>query len=252
MAASDYSLTAAETDARSKIGRQIVYWALTMVTVLGLAAIVMAKFMQADQYTQVKDILSMLLPMVAAWVGTVLAFYFSRENYAVAAQFNKDVLDRTLDQRLQSIPVNSIMISIATADNRFALRTPAAQVKLKSDVLGTTADKTGRNRILILDDAGIMKYVAHRSIIDKFVAEQAFAGKAVADLTLENLVTTQDYASWISSFGAVDANSTLAAVKAKMDADPKCSDVIVTQDGQKTSPAVGWITNVQVAEKAKL
>jgi hypothetical protein len=250
MRETETSLSAAETEARAAIGRRIVYWALTAVTVLGVAAMVMISFVSETRFGQVKDILAILLPMIAAWVGTVLAFYFSRENYVAAAQFNKDVLGMTLEQKLKSIAVSSVMIPMSTAENKFVLKTPSSQVKLKADLLSTTADKTGRNRILVLDDTGIVKYVIHRSLLDKFIAESAFAGQPVADLTFESAIKSADLESWIASFESVRSSATLDTVKAFIDANPKCSDVVVTEDGKKTSRAVGWVTNVIVSEKA--
>ena len=47
------SVSPSEMDARSKIGRRIVYWALGAVTLLGVTAMVLGK----DRAAQVKDIL---------------------------------------------------------------------------------------------------------------------------------------------------------------------------------------------------
>ena len=189
--------------------------------------------------------------MIAAWVGTVLAFYFSKENYIAAAEYNKEVLSMT-QQRLQSISVESAMIPISTADNKFVLTKPEAQVKLKADLLASTADKTGKNRILILDAAGVVKYISHRSMLDKFISERAFAGDAVADLTFANVIGNPDYVSWIISYGTLKQGATLNAAKELMDANPKCSDVIITEDGNRTTRAIGWVTNVIVSELAKV
>jgi len=251
MADKDYTMTKHETDARAAIGRHIVYWALTAVTILGLTALVMVRLVDEKQFGQVKDILAMLLPMIAAWVGTVLAFYFSKENYIAAAEYNKEVLSIT-QQRLQSISVESAMIPIGAADNKFVLKAPVAQVKLKADLLANTADKTGKNRIVVLDDAGVVKYISHRSMLDKFISERAFAGDAVADLTFAHVLGSPEYESWIISYGTLKPGATLSAAKELMDANPKCSDVVVTEDGTRSTRAVGWITNVIVSEKAKL
>ena len=43
MADKERGLTAQETAARAAIGRHIVYWALTAVTILGLTALVMIR-----------------------------------------------------------------------------------------------------------------------------------------------------------------------------------------------------------------
>jgi hypothetical protein len=252
-------ISKAEAEARSKIGRRIVYWALGAVTLLGAIAMVVGK----DKATQVKDIMAMLLPMIGAWVGTVLAFYFgkenyaaaaenSKENYAVAAQNSREVIGLTLDQRLQSVPVQSVMIELAQAQNKLPLQTPEDRVKLKQDVIDATVAKTQKNRILIVGQGDVVKYVLHRSVLDKFVSERAFAGDKVADLTLKDFLDVPTNKEWATSFAVVGTDKKLSDVKALFDpVGTKCSDVIVTADGNRTSRAIGWITNVIVLEKSR-
>lgn len=81
-------IAAADANERAKIGRNIVYFALVVIGLLGLVAIVTASFAQVKEgrFEYVKDILGMLLPVLGTWVGTVLAFYFSKENFVAAAQ----------------------------------------------------------------------------------------------------------------------------------------------------------------------
>lgn len=52
-----------EYEARSKIGKYIVYWAISAVTILGLAAI-LAGSGSKENYAKAKDVLSMLLPVM--------------------------------------------------------------------------------------------------------------------------------------------------------------------------------------------
>jgi hypothetical protein len=248
-----------EVEARSKIGRRIVYWALAAVTSLGIIAMVVGK----DRAAQVKDILAMLLPMIGAWVGTVLAFYFgkenyvaaaenSKENYAAAAKNSREVMGLTLDQRLQSMPVQSVMIELGQAQNKLRLQTAEDQVKLKQDVIDATVAKTQKNRILIVDQGDVVKYVLHRSVLDQFISERAFAGDKIADLTLKDFLDVNVNREWATSFAVVGTDKKLSDVKALFDpVGTKCSDVIITADGNRMSRAIGWITNVIVLEKSK-
>src|SRR5262245_1619808 len=177
-----------ETDARTRLGRYVMYWALAALTVLGVTAIVAGVLADDDkQRAYMKDVIAVLLPVIAAWVGTILAFYFSRENYVAAAEHNTQVLGLTLAQRLHTIPTQDVMLAIDKADNVFTLPAPGAPVVLK-DLLAATADKTGRNRILVREPSSNMRHVAHRSIIDKYLVSQAFKGGNVATLTLDDLV----------------------------------------------------------------
>jgi hypothetical protein len=244
------ALSQSEVEARAKIGRRIVYWALSAVSILGLAAMFISVH-NKDEVQPVKDILSMLLPMIGAWVGTVLAFYFSKENYVAAAESNAQVLGMTLDQRLQSTPVNAVMIPFEQVQNRVVLDRDPGQLKLRDDILGPTALATGRNRIMVTSDRGVVKYVVHRSIIDRFTSDKAFTNVAVANLTLADFLDDANCKAWATSFGTVGPSSRLDAAKAVIDANPKCSDVIVTADGSRDTKAVGWLTNAIVLEKSR-
>ena len=166
-------ISAAETDARSKIGRYVVYWALTVVSILGIVAMLCVAFSSKDALTGIKDILSIILPVIAAWVGTVLAFYFSRENYVAAAENNAAVLGLSMDQKLKTISVSDVMIRI-DGDGADVLKTDSTEkdIKLKSELLDQQFLKYNRNRLPILNANGLVRYVIHRSIIDKFVSSK--------------------------------------------------------------------------------
>ena len=58
--------------------------------------------------------------------------------------------------------------------------------------------------------------------------------------------------SWIISYGTLRPGATLSSAKELMDANPKCSDVIVTEDGSRMTRALGWVTNVIVSDRAKI
>lgn len=66
------------------------------------------------------------------------------------------------------------------------------------------------------------------------------------------MISANNYGQVAAAFGTVGKTSKLIAVKQQIDRNRYCSDVFVTEDGTKNSKAVGWITNVIVAEKAKL
>jgi hypothetical protein len=246
-------LSRQELNARSKIGRHIVYWALGAVTILGVAAMItVAKAKAPESFSQVKDILALLLPVIGAWVGTVLAFYFSRENYQTATENNAAMLNLTMEERLKRISAEDAMISMPDAD---ALRSDAAEetLVLKNDILDSGPLSSGRNRLPILHVDGRARYIVHRSMVDKFIAQQALAENPVDinALTLKDFLDNDDFKALVTSFGAVRPEDSLSAVKQKMDSDPKCQDVIVTSDGSIGKPALGWITNVIVLAKSR-
>lgn len=252
----------AEILARANIGKNVIYFSLATVGFLGFVTIVCVVMsgvtdtnMADKKFNMVRDTFTMLLPVLGTWVGTVLAFYFSRENFAEAAKQTAALVKQlTPEQQLEKISVTEAMISLEDINTaKLVLDKPENQIKLWDDIIGALLNKFSKQRLPILDNKGIVKYVVHRSIIDKYIAEQALAGNAsIKDCTLDDLLKSNDYKNIVTAFGAVGKTTTLVAVKQQIDGNPNCSDVFVTEDGTKNSKAIGWITNVIVSEKAKV
>jgi hypothetical protein len=251
-----------DADARAKIGRRVVYFSLSVIGLLGLAAIAVAIYAPANEeiakskqrFDLVKDILTALLPVLGTWVGTVLAFYFSKDNFDAAAKQTADLARQlTPDQKLQETPVVEAMLSLTDpGTTKLIMLKPEDKILLKTDILEPLL--TLRNRLPLIGDDGKVKYVIHRSLIDKFIAEQALSGNTAkpAELTLKDLFDSDHYKKISTAFGVVARNAKLNAVKTLMDANEDCSDVFVTEDGTQNSQAIGWITNVILAEKSKV
>ena len=120
-------------------------------------------------------------------------------------------------------------------------------------MLDALLNKSGKNRLPLIDVDGKAKYLIHRSIIDKFISEKALSGTALtADLTFKDLLDSDQYKQISTAFGVVSRTAKLNAVKILIDSNPNCSDVFVTEDGTKNSKAIGWITNIILAEKSKI
>ncbi len=253
------SLTDTEVIARSKIGRHVTYFALVVTGILAAIAIAVAIFRDGDdvekRFIFVKDILTIVLPLIGTWVGTVLAFYFSRENFTAAAKQATDLVTQmTQEQRLQSISITDVMLDMSAAGTiKLSLLTEsdAAKLKLKADIVDAILEKNKRNRLPVIDSDGRVLYVLHRSFIDKFLVKKSVeAGTAIADATLQDLLAVEDLKSVFTAFAVLGKNSKLISAKEAIDGNPNCSDVFITTDGTKGSKAVGWVTNVIVQEKS--
>lgn len=235
----------------------MTYYALTVTALLGISAIGVA-FNVSDaekRFSYVKDVLTIVLPLLGTWVGTVLAFYFSRENFVAAAQQSANLVRQlTPEQRLQSIPVTEVMLDMSsTTTTKLVLASPddAGKLKLKTDVVAVYLEKPKRNRLPIVDESGKVLFVIHRSFIDKFLVKCADSGDGGLDITtLKDLLAAEDMKIIFQSFATVGKDARLIAVKQAMDGNPNCSDAFVTEDGTKGSKALGWITNVIVQEKS--
>ena len=221
---------------------------ITIASIAGLVLLALFIIIQNSQKDSAADrVFFALLPVFATWVGTILAFYFSKVNFEAAARSQQEVIKQlTPLQKLQSTPVKEKMIAVDKMHVERVLSTmPANQVKLL-DILDRLEKAKKGYRIPILGDNDIPKCVIHRSVIDKFIADKARANPPVDPkaLSLQDLFDDSVIGKMIqASFGIVREDNTLAEAKATMENIKDCQDVFVTKGGTSTEPVIGWITN---------
>ena len=203
------------------------------------------------QYT--KDLLGILLPVASAWMSTIIAYYFSRENFEAASRSTQNLVKQlTLEEKLKAIPIAEGMIPLEKFDPKLTIdrQKTEASYKLKADLIDARLEAKRRERLPILDEHDRIVYIVHRSLLDKFIVRQMGA-KAPADLTLADLSADADAGKLLrESFRTVKPSATLADAKYFMDTVPDIRDVFVTSDGTPSTKVVGWVTNVIMLEKA--
>jgi hypothetical protein len=190
-----------------------------------------------------------LLPLFGTWVGTVLAYYFSRKNFESASQSMERIVNLTVDQKLQQLTVSKEMIPL----NQITLYTiPAGKKPADVTIKDIQAKLGGKiTRVPIVDDKGIVMYIVHQSGLYRFLAEQAIAGKPLPALTLQNLVDDATLKDWVTNIVYVSEQASVAAAKAAMEARSGCQDLVVTKTGANTEPMLGWMTNVDIGRLSK-
>jgi len=270
---------ASDIEYRSRLARAVTTWALAAIATLGAVIVSFAGYNAfiastgqgvdastrkeaVDQFLRVAQyVLGSLLPVVAAWVGTVLAFYFGRENYEAAAKSASALVRQlTSKEKLQSKTAREAMLKInEVTAYRIPAGTTESQITLQTLITdGFEKDKSKpRNRLPIIDSGGRGKYVLHRSTLDGFIVaaknEKAAPPVTEATLTLDKLIADPKYKDTMSkSFLAIAETSSLADAKDLLDKNPTCLDLLVTPDGFATSVVTGWITNVIVLNEAIL
>jgi hypothetical protein len=235
-------------DYRFNIAKWITIFVLCATGILGIMA--MAVSSNPESFRSAKDILGMLLPVLSAWIGTIIAFYFGRENFETAT--NALAKQLTSEEKLKSILVKDVMIKVAQAVT-FTLDKPEKNVKLKADLIDAKLDKENKERLPILDPQGRIKYMGHRSLFDKFIVQEVAKAKKVEDLSLEDMLKDTKYQNMLTgSFKTLPETSNLAEVKSLTDKITVCSDVFATEDGTINSKVLGWVTNIMVTEQCKV
>jgi hypothetical protein len=205
---------------------------------------------------EVRFVFSTILPLLASWVGTVLAYYYSRENLAAATRSVTDLaMEITGTQRLQSTLASQAMIPLARIATLIPkpVATYAQLSALKLTEVLKFLDDRGVQRLPILNDNNVLQYLVHKSAITNYRSKYA-GTQGINDKTLQDLID-EDAAGpkmFKTSYVFVSLDSTLADAKAAMDRLAGCEDVFATRNGKSDEPVEGWITDNDIAKAAKV
>lgn len=252
---------AVESDSvfRAKLGGRLVTWASAGVILLAIVVIVSAGFGKegAGIKEAAQTVFSSVLPLLGTWVGTVLAFYYTKENFESASRSTLEAV-RSGSQRLASTPVADKMMP-ASAVIKAAIPSSKAidDLPLKDigDLFETLKNGQKISRLLIVKDGGACVGILHRSIWMEMLnlgAKQTppvdTAKDNIGKLLSESCTSGKTFKEFIlSTLAYVALDRTLADAKAAMEAKPQCQDVIVTATGKDDEPMRGWISNVDIA-----
>ncbi len=191
-------------------------------------------------------IVNIVLPVITSWVGTILAFYFGRENFEAANQQVLQLVRRLTPEERSTASVTSIMRRLT---DLVYIKIPQGKddrdIKLKE-----LRTKFGGNvsRLPVIDADERAKYIIHESSIDKYIV---LKGENDVD-TLETFIASQKEAGFEfglnKGFALVSEGTTLAAAKRRMEEISSCQDIFVTRGGSENEPLTGWISNVRMAK----
>lgn len=248
---------------RGQLAQVVTMWALAAVAVIGVATLLPAAWTAVQQPTEekvreflmmAKDVLGMLLPVIGVWVGTVLAFYFGKENFETASRSitaaarvltSQEKLAATLVGDLGKQIEVTAHLRLAASDNKetFTLDRIESAFKVGSQLY---------ERLPVLQSTGAPYMVLHRSTLNDFLLQRKKLDKdkESRDYKLSDLFTSEP---WLpdKSFAVVGPDSTAAQAKSEMEKLPNCTDVFVTD--KVTGRFVSrWITNIDLLEAANV
>jgi len=195
-------------------------------------------------------VVTSVLPVIGAWVGAVIAFYFSSKNLESATNSVKSLVSSVSStDKLSSIWTKDKMI---TRGEMFVEHTSDDKITLYA-ILSDLQKANKGERIPVLDNQNLPRCVIHRSVIDKYITQKALEGNAKAtlsNLTLEQLIADRPELKHL--FGLVAEDSTLADAKKVMDGIVGCQDLFVTKSGSEKEEVTGWVTNVIIEDNSKV
>jgi len=209
-------------------------------------------------FSNIKDIIGLFLPIIGTWMGTILAYYFSRENFESANRSMQQTINKlTSEEKLKSTKATSVMIPLSGIEHPFKGDKTADNITIK-ELLDFLNEKK-RNRIVVMDSNNIVSKVIHRSVINSFISDQVLNNKqtseAVEQLKIADMEKSDkpDVKNVLQNGVAfVPQDATLFDAQQKMIANKDCQDVFITPTGSSTEAVIGWVTNSIVTDNAKV
>jgi hypothetical protein len=149
---------------------------------------------------------------------------------------------------LDATPVQSRMVR--RQDMLCRVATPEVGDVMVMDLL-RELDEHQYSRMPFVDKNDRLLYIAHRSMLDRFLSRRVRAGNVsdLGQLTIADVFAEQpELRTMFSATAAfVGGEATLAEARIAMDAIPNCYDVFVTDSGSAEEPLLGWLTDVIIA-----
>jgi hypothetical protein len=239
-----------ELEQRSRIAEILIAFSLAGLVIISVVVISL-------NASSAMTVFNSVLPLLGTWVGTVLAYYFSRANFATAVSAYKQV--SAPSATLAETPVTSAMIDKGKIGGLVTIVAgqSEADVKLQADLLNKLSQVV--TRIPVVDSTGAVKYILHENTLHKFVTKNTAAAAApgapafdLATATLKTLLDDPEFKKLATTFAIISSSATLADAKQKMDETPNCQDVFVTQTAKPSEPMLGWITDATLASYANV
>ena len=212
-----------------------------------LTLVVITMITTSDPSGDSKSILNAVLPLIASWVGTVLAYYYSRENLQAATRSATEIA-RGLSgaEKLKTLVARETMIPFDRIDAMAV--TDATPLR---DIIAFLKQR-GRQRLPIFGDGRTVQYIVHLSTINDCIGQAALEGKAVHDLTFGDLLQDPARRTILAdSFAVIPEAATLADAKAALEQVRGREDVFVTRTGGRTEAVLGWITDNDLVRHAR-
>ncbi len=233
---------------RSQSLRDTLAIGITLTSIIGVIILSLIVIMKDESGANINMVFTAVLPLMGSWIGTVLAYYFSKDNFEAATRSVSEMArNMTPQEKLKSTPVKDQMIK---RDQMFYKKSPLAGLMLV-DVLDEL-DGGEWSRLPILNNNDQIEFLIHRSDIDHYMAQRLrrYPATDLSALTLQDMLN--EYANLESNFGIVSENSTLADARTVMGQIPDCKDVFVTKNGNLNEEVLGWITNAIIVKNAQV
>ena len=142
----------------------------------------------------------------------------------------------------QSIAVDERMIEVSSIYLKIFNET-TKNMRLRD--LRDEMDGIDKERLPIVGEDRRPLYIVHRSMLERYMLDQQLSGESLDKLTVGAFLEQAGTGSLAETFVTLAPTASLAdAQQAMVD---HIRDVFVTVDGSRSSPILGWLSNVRLA-----
>ena len=223
-----------------------------VVSVIGIIAVsITAIGFASDSDEASRLVFASILPLLGTWVGTVLAFYFAKENLASANETTLQALQMAgTFSDVSSIAEVMVPLDSIRPIERVADLAAARQLSLRQ--LHRAMERHEQSRVpIVLESSGAPIFVVHEPELDGFAQRRSTRTEDLpADLTMADLLQITDLREAVENFIAVSQKATVAETREAMKTASGCKDVFVTDTGTVSGKIVGWVTNSALARSS--
>jgi CBS domain-containing protein len=178
-----------------------------------------------------EKIFNSLLPLISTWIGTVLVFYFGKENFEAASKRYEKMIDKLTPEILDDILVKQVMIDKATM---LTLTTEDEKIKnFDAKILRDFLDSINKSRLPIIDKEGKIKCIIHKSVFSDEILKPSPAK------TLDEFIKNNPI---VILFELINENKKIEDAQ-KIMKDKNHKDLFVINDKNEI---VGWLTDTQI------
>jgi hypothetical protein len=217
----------------------IVSSGILLIALLALIIILLAN--ETEKFESAKWVFNAIIPLIASWIGTVIAFYFGRENFESATRSAMALTRETLDD----IQVENIMINVKTIVYRKIDQAEDTK-SLLSSIISLYKD-IDKDRIPIFSASLNPRYIIQKSTMIDYINSKQ---DKKADLSLKDMINDnpKKYSFETNEgFVVVSRTNTVEEALNKMNSVKGCQDVFITDSGKETGEVVGWLTNTLIS-----
>jgi hypothetical protein len=228
-----------EVSTRKWLAVAIVCASIAGIVVISAIAIGLAGSSRADTS---RLVFSSVLPLLGTWVGTVLAFYFARENFQAATE-------NTL--RLAGLDTDTPVVRVMIRESDIVAYDLGPGERVEDVPLATVRQRMQgfvppSRRLPIRNASGAVLYVIHDSTLTAY-ADSVGQPTVALNRTIGDMLNVAEYKQLIEAIGFVAERATVADARAVMVSVINCNDVFVTTSGKRDERAIGWLTNTLLA-----